>query len=199
MCTAVNGHFKILIGYFFISGLNGPERANLMQIALQKVHTAGARSLSITCDGASANLAMFRELGACLDPERLKPFFPHPSDPSHRVFSFLDVVHAIKLVRNTLATLGVIVSPSGQVRWHFIRKLHDLQTKEGLRAGTKLSRRHIEWDKSKMKVSRAAQTLSRSVADAIDFCREDLKLQEFQGSEATTEFIRYKYFMSDWD
>ena len=41
-----------------------------------------------------------------------------------------------------------------------------------------------------MKVNYASQTLSQSVANAIDFCREDLKLFEFQGSEATTEFIR---------
>lgn len=32
--------------------------------------------------------------------------------------------------------------------------------------------------------------MSSSVADAIDFCREDLQLEEFQNSEATTEFIR---------
>jgi hypothetical protein len=41
-----------------------------------------------------------------------------------------------------------------------------------------------------MKVSLATQTLSRSVADAINFCREKLNLPQFQGSEATEEFIR---------
>ncbi|KAL3181061.1 hypothetical protein MRX96_037120 [Rhipicephalus microplus] len=34
------------------------------------------------------------------------------------------------------------------------------------------------------------QTLSASVADAIDFCREDLKLPQFKDSPATTKFIR---------
>jgi hypothetical protein len=41
-----------------------------------------------------------------------------------------------------------------------------------------------------MKVKLATQVLSTSVADAIDFCREDLRLPEFAGSKATTEFIR---------
>ena len=41
-----------------------------------------------------------------------------------------------------------------------------------------------------MKVKLAAQTLSASTADALDFCREKLKLSEFQGSEATSSFIR---------
>jgi hypothetical protein len=41
-----------------------------------------------------------------------------------------------------------------------------------------------------MKVSIAAQTLSSSVADAIDFCREEMKLKQFKGSEATSSFIR---------
>jgi hypothetical protein len=40
-----------------------------------------------------------------------------------------------------------------------------------------------------MKVNIAAQTLSASVADAIDFCRS-LNLKGFEDSEDTTEFIR---------
>jgi hypothetical protein len=36
----------------------------------------------------------------------------------------------------------------------------------------------------------AAQLLSRSVANSIDYCREVLKLESFKGSQATTKFIR---------
>ena len=50
-------------------------------------------------------------------------------------------------------------------------------------------KKHIEFERNKMKCSLAAQTLSSSVAAAIDFCREDLILPEFQHSEATTELI----------
>lgn len=41
-----------------------------------------------------------------------------------------------------------------------------------------------------MNVKLAVQTLSSSVADAIDILREDIKLPQFAGSEKTTEFIR---------
>ena len=41
-----------------------------------------------------------------------------------------------------------------------------------------------------MNVSLAAQTLSRSVANAISFLRDEVALSKFEGSEATTEFIK---------
>ena len=41
-----------------------------------------------------------------------------------------------------------------------------------------------------MKVSLAAQTLSSSVADAINFLNNGLQLQQFKDSESTVEFIR---------
>lgn len=40
-----------------------------------------------------------------------------------------------------------------------------------------------------MKDNIAAQTLSSSIADAIDFCRH-LNIKGFEDSEATTQFIR---------
>ena len=39
-------------------------------------------------------------------------------------------------------------------------------------------------------MSLAAQTLSRSIADALEFLEKDLYLSEFQGSESTVRFIR---------
>jgi hypothetical protein len=75
-------------------------------------------------------------------------------------------------------------------RWDFIKELNLLQNEEGLHSANKLRNSHLEWKKQKMKVSIAAQTLSSSVADSLDFCREELKLQKFQGSEPTCRFIR---------
>ena len=36
----------------------------------------------------------------------------------------------------------------------------------------------------------AAQAISSSVADAIEFCDKHLKLEQFAGSEATVKFLR---------
>ena len=41
-----------------------------------------------------------------------------------------------------------------------------------------------------MKVNLAAQTLSTSVADSIEFCNKTLNLEQFKESEATVKFIR---------
>ena len=56
-----------------------------------------------------------------------------------------------------------------------------LQDKEGLRLGNKLKLAHIQWRQQKMKVNLAAQALSASLADAIEYCTEVLKLEQFQG------------------
>ena len=174
----------------FPLGLNGCERANLVTIALEKIHKAGATAVSLTADGPSTHLTMMQILGGKLDPENMMPYFPHPSDSSRRVHLILDLVHMLKLIRNSLATKKVLKSPSGLICWKYIERLYELQEEEGLRAGTKLKKQHIAWDRNKMTVSIAAQTFSSSVADALDFLREDLKNEEFQGSEATSEFVR---------
>jgi hypothetical protein len=175
---------------FFFLGLSGRERANLVLIAIEEVEKTGAKAVSLTADGPSTHLTMMRELGAKLDPDNMVPFFPNPSHPSRRVHVILDLVHMLKLVRNSLGSSRIIKSPSGLVKWEYIENLHNLQEEIGLRAGTKIKKQHIEWQRNKMKVSIAAQTLSTSVADALDFLREDLKMNEFQDSKATSEFIR---------
>ena len=46
------------------------------------------------------------------------------------------------------------------------------------------------FQKHKMNVKLAAQTLSSSVADAIEFLDSSMKLDQFQGSTGTVKFIR---------
>lgn len=69
-----------------------------------------------------------------------------------------------------------------------MQRLVELQEKEGLHAATKIRRAHIEFRRQKMKVRLAVQVLSRSVGIAIGYCNRELKMQEFQDSEATEEF-----------
>lgn len=48
----------------------------------------------------------------------------------------------------------------------------------------------MQFEKHKMNVQLAAQTLSSSVADAIEFLDVSMKLPEFQGSQPTVTFTR---------
>ena len=97
----------------------------------------------------------------------------------------------VKLMRNMLADKRTLLDGSGrEIKWAYIEFLAKLQSSEGLRAGNKLHERHIQWEQQKMKVKLAVQTLSSSVADALVFCEQELKLPQFQGCSATVDFIR---------
>lgn len=95
----------------------------------------------------------------------------------------------IKLIRNSLGSKKILYDTEGKtICWSYFEKLVTLQEDEGLHAATKIRKRHLQWQKEKMKVKLATQTFSKSVADALTFCREDLKLPEFFGSAATSRF-----------
>lgn len=57
------------------------------------------------------------------------------------------------------------------IKWEHIRLLQKIQSEEGLNFANKLGIRHVEFQNQKMKVRLAAQVLSSSVADAIDFLK----------------------------
>ena len=49
---------------------------------------------------------------------------------------------------------------------------------------------HVNFEQQKMKVKLAAQAFCSCVATAIEYCANELKYPQFQGSEATVRFIR---------
>ena len=116
--------------------------------------------------------------------------FPHPKS-QEKIAVFLDPCHMLKLIRNCLGEQNILFdSENKSIEWKFISSLHDVQKKEGLHLGNKIKASHIQFFKQKMKVSLATQTLSDSVADAIEFCSKKLQLEEFYGCEATVKFIK---------
>ncbi|EZA47209.1 THAP domain-containing protein [Ooceraea biroi] len=114
-------------------------------------------------------------------------YFTHPLCDI-RVHCIIDADHLQKLCRNAFAEIPLI-SPKGQILFDFIKELHELQEKEDLKMATSLSNMHVNFSQKKMNVALAVQTLSSSVADAIDFLRLN-GYTKFSNSEATTEFIR---------
>ena len=106
------------------------------------------------------------------DRSELKCYFRHPVDEvTYSVSFYLDPPHMFKLLRNTLQKYKVLHWPGhGLVKWEYIEKLHQLQQIHGLRAaGNKLTDKHINFHRCKMKVSLAVQTMaSRSVAKSLE-------------------------------
>ena len=78
----------------------------------------------------------------------------------------------------------------GNIQWSFFQQLCLLQDAEGFTLGNKFSAQHLQFQKHKMNVRLAAQTLSSSVADAIEFLDVSMKLPHFKNSQATVNFIR---------
>jgi DNA transposase THAP9 len=193
MAVCLNERWKIPCSYYLIDSLTGSERAELTRKCLVKLYEIGVRVETFTFDGASSNITMANALGANLSSgvDNLKTSFSHPSDAKREVSVFLDVCHMMKLVRNCLADKGSIVDGDGNIiQWKYISELEKLQSTEGLRLGNKLTKAHIAWYNQKMKVKLAAQALSTSVADALDFCEQKLKLPQFSGAGPTASFIR---------
>ena len=80
------------------------------------------------------------------------------------------------------------MNTTGPINWKYIIQLNDVQMKDGLHAANKITLKHVHFDNQRMKVSLAAQTLSRSVTVALRTLR-DLGYSQFKDCEATAEFI----------
>ena len=100
----MNGSWKIPVGYFPVYALKGVERANLVSQCLLRLSDIGIKVRSLTCDGPTVPMAMFRELGACIHPENLDPSFPHPDDPDHRVYIPLIQASHTQMTQTTEST-----------------------------------------------------------------------------------------------
>lgn len=191
MVVSIDGSCKVPIGYFLIAGMSGSERANLVKICLRKLHGIGVKVVSLTCDGPSCHFTMNNELGACMQPENLKSYFSHPCENERCVYVFLNICHMLKLVRNTLGDGFVLYDDEGRkITWEYVVRLQELQELEGLRLANKLRACHIQWRQQKMKVNLAAQAISKSTADSVEYLNKILGYKEFEDSEGTVKFFR---------
>ena len=76
------------------------------------------------------------------------------------------------------------------IEWKYFKSLNTIQESEGFTLANKLSLKHAKFETHKMNVKLAAQTLSSSVADAIEFLDFSMKLEDFQHSSGTVKFLR---------
>ncbi|GFS06954.1 THAP domain containing 9 [Elysia marginata] len=168
------------------------QQAQLVKQSISALTECGFHVHSVVCDGAYTNQSTAVHLGCHINHEELTTTFEHPDDPSQTVQYLFDAAHLIKVVRNCLADLKILKCNSGKLtKWQYIVELHQLQVKHTLYLGNKLKGKHLDYTRNKMNVRLAAQTLSASVADAIEYCRQDLNLPQFTGSEETCTFLRW--------
>lgn len=186
MISGVTEDFKIPIGYFFASGLNADERAALTNEALIRLDEIGIEIVSITLDGLAANIAMCKLLGADFNEERA--YFPHPLQPNHKVFCLLDPPHMLKLVRNCIGTRNLIDGDGGIIQWKYFEELYEAQKSLPWNLANKITKAHMEWEKQKMSVRLAAELISNSCADALEFMKS--ACEKFADVDPTVKFLR---------
>lgn len=96
----------------------------------------------------------------------------------------------IKLIRNTLGDYKILIDQDGnEIDFKYLELLLKLQENKGLHLANKVRQAHIFFSNQKMKVRLATQLLSKSVSDALIYCKEKLKLSEFDNCVATAKFI----------
>ena len=190
LVSRLSGSWKYPIAYFLDDKLAAQTQVQMTKEAIIILTDAGFNVHATVCDGSYTNQSTASLLGCSLIPGLFRNYFPHPSDPEKFVYFILDACHQIKNVRNCLASMEIIFHNSQPIKWHYIKKLDYIQQEDNLHLANKLKSKHIQFQNHKMNVKLAVQTLSSSVADAIDFLREDMQMDFFQGSEKTTEFIR---------
>jgi hypothetical protein len=204
LVAGISGGWKAAIGYVFTNKVDGIYMHKFATKGMELLDDHGFRVHAVISDGFAANVTMFEKFGVresgqsqTGDKNLLPIAFEDVSSKltnspiaTQSTYAIYDVVHMLKLWRNFLSQCKDIEWDEGKFDWGYIVKLYQLQNEEGIVAANKLTRNHLEFEKHKMKVSLATQVLSSSVADAIDFCRDGIKLEEFAGSKATSSFIR---------
>lgn len=188
LINGINDKFKIPVAYFLINKLKAKEKAAITKEVLLAVSKTGIKVIAMNFDGLKGNISVCRQLGANFKLEM--PFIvnPHSCD---KVYLFWDPPHMEKLARGRLAHFGVLYNGRGEkIEWRYFVSLVEFQEKLGCQLGNKLTRSHLQWFRKKMNVRMAVETLSLSVANAMEYLR-DLGYKEFEGCEATVEYIRY--------
>lgn len=190
MINGINCDIQLPVAYHFVASLKHQELGSLLTDIIKAISECDVKISNVTFDGLPLNGKTCSFLGANIDNlNRMDTFFNNPSDNSP-IYILFDPSHMIKLVRNVLGSEKVLRDDKGQlIQWKYFVLLEKYRREKNFNFCHKLTRRHIDWDKNKMNVSLATQTLSNSVADAMEHLMKDSN-EEFADAAPTIRFIR---------
>lgn len=196
MVSAVNDNFQIPVAYYFITTLNSAQKANAFVKVTRAIMSTNAILISATFDGIVTNPHMCERLGANLNVFSTD-FKPYIEIDDHKIYIFFDSSHLLKLDRNTLGEKRVIYdADENAIQWKYIERLVRIKDDSNFSLTHKLNKTHLDWKNKIMKVRLAAETLSRSSADSIDFLT-DIQHPLFKDAQYTAEFMRIFNDISD--
>lgn len=189
MVIGVNVDFKVPVAFHFIGSLKSDEKAALLQEILARIIELDIKVISVIFDGLSTNITMCKQMGANFEWNDFRPYFFF-SKNNDKIYIILDASHMIKLVRNTLARNKILYDGNNsKIEWKYFEWLEKFRSEKGYTMVHKLTKRHIQWYRAPMNVRLATETISNSVANAMEFLMRQRKKQ-FVNCPATVQFIR---------
>lgn len=188
LVVSINENWKLPIGYFLANSLNSAQKVELVRHALHVLSNTGVNIISLTFDGCSSNITAAKLLGCNFTVDALNTSFASEYDDS-KIVAIFDPAHMIKLVQAFGEKKIFLDYENNEINFEYVQRLCYLQEQEGCHLANKLRKNHILFFKQKMKVKLATQLLSQSVADALKFCKDTLKIHEFSNAGATISFI----------
>lgn len=184
--------WRVPVGYFFVNRLSSVEKANIIRECILRLHAVGSVILSVTCDVPFSDKTFLSSLGVsfALLPH-ICPYFVHPADPLLRVHVIFDSCSVLTSVQNMWASSqGFIDVDKRSIHWKFVSELMKLQEAQAGSYIQTFDSPQWTWDSWYMKNRQLAQLFSETTADAIEYCSNVLKLDQFDGCEGTVHFIR---------
>ena len=196
MAVGLRKFWKVPLAYFNINGIDSEVLSGIVKEALNLCHESGVNARSVAMDGTITNIASYDKLGCKMQPKKISQMvtsFQHPhKDASHRVYAYPDPGHMAKNTRNLLAEYKNLWWPGkGWVQWKYVVALQELQNDHAfLVPAHKLTGRHINFHKNKMKWCLALQVMSDSVARALRWCH-NIGEKGFESKDvlATADFL----------
>lgn len=183
----VGTDFKLAVAYHLLDGLESIDRAALTLDVIRSIEEVGVIVMSHTSDGLRANVTVAELLGA--DFNKNQTFFHSPTHPNQKIYFIFDPPHMLKLVRKHFSTENMFFEVH-KLDWNLLRILVAKQSSENFNLCNKLTQHHIDWHQKPMNVRLAAETISRSVANALETLNND-GYDEFKDSASTVQFLRY--------
>lgn len=154
-----------------------PMSKDILLQLIKDLYSIGYTVVAVACDMGGTNVGLWAELKVGASEEikgdekvfNIISYFEHPSDKSLKVFTFADVSHLIKLLRNNFFDHGFLHNDDILDKT-VLEELLKINSQD-LKIAFNLSREHLDAKKFKrQQVKLAAQVFSRRNSKAVQYC-----------------------------
>lgn len=188
MVNGMNKYVSFPIAHHFINSLDAQAKGELLKTIITEISNTGAELLNIAFDGLVTNFTTCKQLGASFNMNDFRPYFPNPVGGGP-IRIILDPCHMLKLARNCLDIEKFIYDGDGRkIEWKHFESLESRRVKNNF-ITHKLTKKHIESQHNRMNVTLAAQTLSNSVANSLEYLMKE-GVKSFINCAGTIQFCR---------